>query len=105
MVLIRHCVAALPTWMFSLRWEQSHVNESMITGVGSESALSQIVRLVESAQMAKAPVQKFADRIYKYFVPLVIVISFTTWLAACLVFGWKISCLTQVLDTVFYGQL
>lgn len=72
MVLIRHCVAALPTWMFSLRWEQSHVNESMITGVGSESALSQIVRLVESAQMAKAPVQKFADRISKYFVPLVI---------------------------------
>ena len=42
------------------------------TRVGSESALSQIVRLVESAQMAKAPVQKFADRIYKYFVPLVI---------------------------------
>ncbi|KAG2375681.1 hypothetical protein LR48_Vigan06g002100 [Vigna angularis] len=92
-------------------WGQSHVNESMITGearpvakrkgdtviggtvnengvlhvkatrVGSESALSQIVRLVESAQMAKAPVQKFADRISKYFVPLVIVISFTTWLA------------------------
>lgn len=80
---------------------ESHVNESMITGeakpvtkrkgdtviggtlnengvlrikatrVGSESALSQIVRLVESAQMAKAPVQKFADRISKYFVPLV----------------------------------
>ncbi|KAK7251295.1 hypothetical protein RIF29_34355 [Crotalaria pallida] len=92
-------------------WGQSHVNESMITGearpvakrkgdtviggtlnengvlhikatrVGSESALSQIVRLVESAQMAKAPVQKFADRISKYFVPLVILISFSTWLA------------------------
>ncbi|XP_065858254.1 probable copper-transporting ATPase HMA5 [Euphorbia lathyris] len=92
-------------------WGQSHVNESMITGearpvakrkgdpviggtvnengvlhikatrVGSESALSQIVRLVESAQMAKAPVQKFADRISKYFVPLVIVFSFSTWLA------------------------
>lgn len=82
-------------------WGKSHVNESMITGearpvakskgdtviggtvnengvlhikatrVGSESALSQIVRLVESAQMAKAPVQKFADRISKYFVPMV----------------------------------
>ncbi|KAL5055235.1 hypothetical protein RYX36_035917 [Vicia faba] len=32
------------------------------TKVGSESALSQIVRLVESAQMAKAHVQKFVDR-------------------------------------------
>ncbi|XP_070011611.1 probable copper-transporting ATPase HMA5 isoform X3 [Nicotiana sylvestris] len=92
-------------------WGQSHVNESMITGesrpvakrkgdtviggtvnengvlhiratkVGSESALSQIVQLVESAQMAKAPVQKFADRISKYFVPLVIILSFSTWLA------------------------
>ncbi|KAL9369329.1 hypothetical protein Peur_040528 [Populus x canadensis] len=92
-------------------WGQSHVNESMITGearpvakrkgdtviggtvnengvlhikatrVGSESALSQIVRLVESAQMAKAPVQKFADRISKYFVPLVIILSISTWLA------------------------
>ncbi|KAJ6933592.1 hypothetical protein NC651_008861 [Populus alba x Populus x berolinensis] len=92
-------------------WGQSHVNESMITGearpvskrkgdtviggtvnengvlhikatrVGSESALSQIVRLVESAQMAKAPVQKFADRISRYFVPLVIILSFSTWLA------------------------
>ncbi|EEF51170.1 probable copper-transporting ATPase HMA5 [Ricinus communis] len=92
-------------------WGQSHVNESMITGearpvakrkgdpviggtvnengvmhikatrVGSESALAQIVRLVESAQMAKAPVQKFADRISKYFVPLVIFLSFSTWLA------------------------
>ncbi|KAF8380261.1 hypothetical protein HHK36_027745 [Tetracentron sinense] len=50
------------------------------TRVGSESALSQIVRLVESAQMAKAPVQKFADRISKYFVPLVIILSFSTWL-------------------------
>ncbi|WJX18163.1 putative copper-transporting ATPase hma5 [Trifolium repens] len=51
------------------------------TKVGSESALSQIVRLVESAQMAKAHVQKSADRISKLFVPLVILISFSTWLA------------------------
>ncbi|XP_070008870.1 probable copper-transporting ATPase HMA5 isoform X2 [Nicotiana sylvestris] len=92
-------------------WGQSHINESMITGesrpvtkrtgdiviggilnengvlhikaakVGSETALSQIVRLVESAQMAKAPVQRFADHISKYFVPLVIALSFCTWVS------------------------
>jgi Cu+-exporting ATPase len=182
-------------------WGQSHVNESMITGearpvskrkgdtviggtlnengvlhvkatkVGSESALSQIVRLVESAQMAKAPVQKFADRISKFFVPLVIAPSipfnchylveeFYSYLfifsklnatltnvlsiialtcktckcnlarylyylkfkviyvfylfvgdfdfilnLACLVFSWKVSCLPEIVDTVFHGQL
>ncbi|CAI0450046.1 unnamed protein product [Linum tenue] len=78
---------------------QSHVNESMITGearpvakrpgdkviggtmnengciyvkathVGSEAALSQIVQLVEAAQLARAPVQLLADRISRYFVP------------------------------------
>lgn len=93
-------------------WGQSHVNESMITGesrpvckrkgdmviggtvnengvlyvkvtrVGSERALSQIVSLIESAQMAKAPVQKLADRVSTYFVPMVIVFSLLTWL------GW-----------------
>ncbi|CAN6448203.1 unnamed protein product [Victoria cruziana] len=92
-------------------WGQSHVNESMITGeatpvgktkddsviggtvnengvlhvkvtrVGSESALSQIVQLVEAAQLAKAPIQKFADRMSKYFVPVVIFASLSTWLA------------------------
>lgn len=83
-------------------WGQSYVNESMITGesrpnskkkgdrviggtinengtlhvkathIGSESTLSQIIRLVETAQLAKAPVQKFADQISEYFVPMVI---------------------------------
>ena len=50
---------------------QNGVLHIKATRVGSESALSQIVRLVESAQMAKAPVQKLADRISKFFVPLV----------------------------------
>uniref|UniRef100_A0A5B6ZXE0 P-type Cu(+) transporter n=1 Tax=Davidia involucrata TaxID=16924 RepID=A0A5B6ZXE0_DAVIN len=93
---------------------QSHVNESMITGearpitkrpgdkviggtvnengcllvkathVGSETALSQIVQLVEAAQLARAPVQKLADQISKFFVPTVVVAAFITWL------GWFI---------------
>lgn len=48
-----------------------------MTRVGSESVLSQFVRLVESAQMAKAPVQKIADHISKYFVPLVSLVLLT----------------------------
>jgi len=93
---------------------QSHVNESMITGearpiakkpgdrviggtvndngciivkathVGSQTALSQIVQLVEAAQLARAPVQKLADKISRFFVPTVVVAAFLTWL------GWFI---------------
>ncbi|KAG5566259.1 hypothetical protein RHGRI_002008 [Rhododendron griersonianum] len=91
---------------------QSHVNESMITGearpiakrpgdkviggtmnengcllvkathVGPETALSQIVQLVEAAQLARAPVQKLADQISRFFVPTVVLAAFLTWL------GW-----------------
>ena len=52
------------------------------TKVSSETALSQIVHLVEEAQASSAPVQKFADRIVKYFVPIILTvatISFVYW--------------------------
>ncbi|GIL89731.1 hypothetical protein Vretifemale_17508 [Volvox reticuliferus] len=61
------------------------------TRVGSETVLSQIVRLVEHAQMTKAPVQAFADRVAAIFVPLVIALSLLTWL------GWYMAGLTGVL--------
>ncbi|XP_049372902.1 copper-transporting ATPase HMA4-like [Solanum verrucosum] len=92
----------------------SYVNESMITGearpvskmpgdkviggtvnengcvlikathIGSETALSQIVQLVEAAQLARAPVQKLADQISRFFVPTVVLTAIVTWL------GWFI---------------
>ena len=50
------------------------------TKVGSESALAQIVRLVEEAQGSKAPIQALADRVSGVFVPIVIVIALLTFL-------------------------
>jgi Cu+-exporting ATPase len=52
------------------------------TRVGDDTALSQIVHLVEEAQASSAPVQKFADRVVSKFVPIVFTaaaISFAYW--------------------------
>ncbi|MGD0388131.1 MAG: heavy metal translocating P-type ATPase [Tepidisphaeraceae bacterium] len=48
------------------------------TGVGRESALAQIVRMVESAQSSKPPVQRLADRIAAVFVPGVLIVALLT---------------------------
>ncbi|CAN6457303.1 unnamed protein product [Victoria cruziana] len=89
----------------------SHVNESMVTGesepvlkevnssviggtinlhgalhikatkVGSDTVLNQIISLVETAQMSKAPIQKFADYVASIFVPIVVSLSLLTFLS------------------------
>ena len=51
------------------------------TTVGAESTLSRIVRLVESAQSAKAPIQRLVDRVSAVFVPVVLVLALLTLLA------------------------
>ena len=95
---------------------QSYVNESMMTGesvpvqktqgasvvggtlngngaltvevtrVGNDTALAQIIKLVETAQGSKPPIQGLADQVVAVFVPIVLVIAAVTF-AAWLVLG------------------
>ena len=50
------------------------------TKVGKETALAQIIRLVEDAQGSKAPIQKLADQVSAWFVPAVIGMAAVTFL-------------------------
>jgi P-type Cu+ transporter len=49
------------------------------TKVGRETALAQIIKLVEDAQGSKAPIQKMVDQVSSVFVPIVIVIALLTF--------------------------
>ena len=51
------------------------------TKVGKETALAQIIKLVEDAQGSKAPIQKLADQVSAIFVPIVIAIALLTFAA------------------------
>lgn len=53
-----------------------------VTAVGAETVLAQIIRLVEDAQAAKAPIQRLVDQVSAIFVPVVLVVALATLL------GW-----------------
>jgi len=59
--------------------------EARTTAVGAETLLAKVIRMVESAQSAKAPIQKLVDRVSAVFVPVVLGIALLTlggWLLA-----------------------
>ena len=67
------------------------------TAIGAESTLARIVRLVESAQAKKAPIQRLVDRVSEVFVLVVMVIAFVTMLAWGLTTGnWETAILNAV---------
>jgi Cu+-exporting ATPase len=61
------------------------------TKVGANTTLANIIKLIENAQVKKAPIQRFADRISAYFVPTVILISFITFLIWFIIVGKSFS--------------
>jgi Cu+-exporting ATPase len=55
------------------------------TAVGAETVLAKIIRLVEDAQAAKAPIQRMVDKVAAVFVPVVLIIALAT------VIGWLLA--------------
>lgn len=64
-----------------------------VTGVDNDTALSQIIRLVEDAQTSKAPIQAYADYVASVFVPTVLLLSFVTFVI------WYVLCITEVVPS------
>ena len=67
------------------------------TALGAESTLARIVRMVESAQAKKAPIQRLVDQVSAVFVPVVLVIALLTLLGWGLAAGdWEVAILNAV---------
>jgi Cu+-exporting ATPase len=57
------------------------------TAMATESTLAKIIRLVENAQAAKAPIQRLVDKVSEVFVPVVILIALATFIAWWVISG------------------
>ncbi|QQG44163.1 MAG: copper-translocating P-type ATPase [Candidatus Roizmanbacteria bacterium] len=69
------------------------------TKVGQETMLAQIIKMVQEAQGSKAPIQRLADLISSYFVPVVIMLAIFTFVV-WYVFGPSPALLFAILNTV-----
>ena len=67
--------------------------------VGQDTMLAQIIKLVEEAQGSKAPIQRLADVVSSYFVPIVIMLAFLTF-GVWYIFGGQSAFLFALLNTV-----
>ena len=68
------------------KWREDAAGFVHVTGVGSSTALAQIVQLVQDAQTRQVPIQSLADTISSVFVPTVCALSLLTymiWYALC----------------------
>lgn len=67
------------------------------TAVGAETTLARIIRMIESAQAAKAPIQRIVDRVSAVFVPVVLALAaltFVGWVVAG--GGWELALINAV---------
>ena len=69
-----------------------------VTGVGADSALSQIVQMVQDAQSRQVPIQNYADGIASIFVPVVVIFSTVTFIA------WYACCMLGIVPSGWYGE-
>ncbi|MGX8694386.1 MAG: heavy metal translocating P-type ATPase [Methanobrevibacter sp.] len=69
--------------------------------IGKETVLSNIIRLVEKAQSSRPPVQKFANTIVTYFIPVILTIAIAVFLIWYFVLGapllFSLTCLISIL--------
>jgi Cu+-exporting ATPase len=62
------------------------------TKIGEDTFLSQVIKMVEEAQGTKVPIQAFADKVTRYFVPVILLIALSTFIS------WMV--VTQTIEVV-----
>lgn len=68
--------------------------------IGKETMLAQIVRLAREVQASKAPIQRIADRVVNFFVPIVVAIAITALVTWYLVFKNEILAVTTLVSVL-----